>query len=103
MVTIIITMKKTIQGNKIIEFNNLLNKYKKYAKKEGFRLNPNEQIVKSLILAFIKRKKLKGEHYCPCRRIIGNKEEDKKIICPCIYHKEEILEQGHCLCHLFFK
>jgi len=43
-----------------------------------------------------------GERYCPCRVITGNFEEDKVIICPCIYHKQEIKDWGHCLCRLFF-
>jgi ferredoxin-thioredoxin reductase catalytic chain len=85
------------------EFNDLLKKHQAYAKKNNFCLNPNSDIIKSLILAIIKKKHKYGKEYCPCRRISGNKEIDEKITCPCVYHKKEIEEQGHCLCHLFFK
>ncbi len=27
--------------------------------------------------------------------------EDRKFICPCYRHKEDIAETGHCICHLF--
>jgi glutaredoxin len=27
--------------------------------------------------------------------------EDRKFICPCYRHEEDIAETGHCLCHLF--
>lgn len=81
----------------------LLEEYRVYAKREGFRLNPDKELVKSLIKALIEREKKYGESYCPCRLIKGDKEEDKKIICPCIYHKKEIEEDGYCHCLLFVK
>jgi len=81
----------------------LIKKYKQHAKKNGFRLNPDKNIVDSIIDLQIKNKEEKGEFYCPCRRVTGNKEEDKKIICPCVYHKEEINKFGHCHCFLFVK
>jgi len=27
--------------------------------------------------------------------------EDRKFICPCYRHKDDIAEMGHCICHLF--
>jgi len=33
---------------------------------------------------------------------VGNKE-DKKKICPCVWHKDEIREMGHCHCMLFMR
>ena len=27
--------------------------------------------------------------------------EDRKFICPCYRHEQDIAETGHCLCHLF--
>jgi mycoredoxin len=27
--------------------------------------------------------------------------KDRKFICPCYRHKEDIAETGHCICHLF--
>lgn len=81
----------------------LTEEYEDYAKKSGFQLNPNQEVVKRLIKGLLGNEKKYGQRYCPCRRITGNKEEDKPKICPCLYHKEEIKKDGHCLCGLFVK
>ena len=85
------------------EVEKLIKEYDKYAKENGFQLNPDFKIVKNIVKALIEREKKFGKRYCPCRRITGDKKKDEKIICPCIYHKEEIKNQGHCLCNLFVK
>ncbi len=74
-----------------------------YAEEHGFRLNPDAKIVEGTIKGLLENEKKHGQRYCPCRRVTRNREEDKKIICPCIFHKKEIETQGHCLCQLFFK
>lgn len=86
-----------------LEENLLLQEYRAYAEKNGFSLNPDRRITETIIRSLLARKKEFGERYCPCRKISGDKEEDKKIICPCVYHFEEIEKQGKCLCGLFVK
>jgi len=85
------------------KFEKLLKEYQSYAKKNGFRLNPDQEMANSLIKALLEREKKYGARYCPCRVVSGNKEKDKKIICPCVYHKKEIKKDGHCHCFLFVK
>ena len=74
----------------------LIKEYKQYAEKNGFRLNPNKKIVENLIKVLIKNEEKFGKKYCPCRKIHRD-----DIVCPCVYHKEEIKKQGHCHCFLF--
>ncbi len=74
-----------------------------YAKKVGYKLNPDKKIVDKLEKGLLKNFSVYGETYCPCRAITGNKEKDKIIICPCIFHKDEIKQMGHCHCFLFVK
>ena len=81
----------------------VIEEYEKYAKENGFRLNPNKKLVEGTIKGLIINKKKFGQSYCPCRRLTGHKEKDKNMICPCIYSKKEIEEQGHCRCLLFVK
>jgi len=76
---------------------------KEHAEKTGIRLNPEQRIVEAISKALAANEKDKGARYCPCRQITGNKEEDKKIICPCTYHLNEIKKDGHCHCKLFVK
>lgn len=72
--------------------------YEYYAKENGLKLNPNRKIVESIVKSLMNR-----HGYCPCRIITEDKEENKKIICPCFYHKDEIKKDGHCHCNLFVK
>jgi ferredoxin-thioredoxin reductase catalytic chain len=46
-----------------------------------------------------------GYLYCPCRMadISGDLVRDKRISCPCAYHKREIMDVGYCKCELFTK
>jgi ferredoxin-thioredoxin reductase catalytic chain len=75
----------------------------RYANKKGFILNPNEEMLHLVIEGLSRNKVEHGKQYCPCRIISGNEEEDRKIVCPCIYHEDEIETDGICHCSLFFK
>jgi ferredoxin-thioredoxin reductase catalytic chain len=76
---------------------------KNKADKEGIKFNINSIIVDGVLNGLIRNKEKHGEYYCPCRRVTKDKEADKKIVCPCIYHSDEIKKQGHCHCLLFVK
>lgn len=73
----------------------------RYAESQGFKLNPDEKVVESIIKGMIDNEENHGFRYCPCRAITGDKEKDRKIICPCFWHKDEIKDTGRCLCGLF--
>ena len=74
-----------------------------YAKKVGINLNPNNKAVEMAIKGLFKNQKEKGELYCPCRLVSGDKKKDSEIICPCAFHRGEIEIEGHCRCLLFSK
>jgi len=90
-------------GDAMGKVEEIIEEYEKYAGKNGFKLNPEKNVVYGTISRLLENEKKYGERYCPCRVVTGNKEEDKKIICPCAYHKKEIEEQGHCHCFLFVR
>lgn len=75
----------------------------RYAKKKGFVLNQNAKELADIISGLSRNKINFGKQYCPCRLRTGDKEKDRDIICPCIYHRDEIEKDGHCHCMLFFK
>ncbi len=81
----------------------LIKKSKEYADSVGIKLNPDELVLNGVIKGLLKNKELKGELYCPCRMVTGDKEKDKEIICPCVFHRGEIELQGKCHCRLFVK
>jgi thioredoxin 1 len=94
-------MKNKKESEENIE--GLIKGYQEYAEENGFKLNPNREVVERLVKGLLENEKKYGARYCPCRRVTGNLEEDKPKICPCVWHKEEIDEQGHCFCGLFWK
>jgi ferredoxin-thioredoxin reductase catalytic chain len=74
----------------------LIKKYEEHSEANGIRLNPKEKIVEHIVESLFKNEEKFGKKYCPCRRV-----HDDASVCPCIYHKKEIEDQGHCLCFLF--
>ncbi|MEM4270681.1 MAG: ferredoxin-thioredoxin reductase catalytic domain-containing protein [Candidatus Pacearchaeota archaeon] len=84
------------------EAEKLKQKLQKYADSKNLKLNDDEKVTENIILALLRNKKFKGDIYCPCRVITGDKNKDKDIVCPCVFHRGEIELQGHCKCNLFF-
>ena len=85
------------------EIKEIIKWYENYAKRNGFRLNPDRATVERLVKGLLANEKKYGARYCPCRRVTGNIEEDRPKICPCRWHREEIKRDGHCHCWLFFR
>ena len=86
-----------------MEVEKLLKEMKKYAESQGFRLNPDPNVVITIAKGLIENEKKYGHRYCPCRTIAGDRGEDALKICPCEWHRAEIEEGGRCLCGLFVK
>jgi len=96
-------LEKMLNEDSSTEIKKILREYEDYANKNGLKLNPNSEVVERIIKGLLENEKKYGKRYCPCRRVTGIVENDKKNICPCAYHLEEIKKNGHCLCGLFQK
>ena len=86
-----------------MEKETLIENCQEYARENGFSLNPDKTAVERIVRGLLESEKKHGFQYCPCRRVTGNKEEDKKNICPCQFHISELEKDGRCLCGLFVK
>lgn len=75
----------------------------KYASSNGWRVNADPEKLAVIIRGLLRNKERFGERYCPCRIKSGDREKDRGIICPCIYHRDEIEQDGQCHCNLFFR
>ena len=73
----------------------------KHAAESPYRLNPDERVVAALIKGLVRRKTQFGDYYCPCRVVTGDEEADRRTVCPCETHPQEIAETGKCHCGLF--
>lgn len=73
-----------------------------YAGRHGLKVNPDQRVLDVVIRGLARNCKRFGKPYCPCRLRTGDKEKDREIECPCVFHQEEIDTVGHCHCNLFF-
>jgi ferredoxin-thioredoxin reductase catalytic subunit len=84
-----------------IEFEQLLKAMERYAESQGFRLNPDGEVVATVLKGLIENERKYGRRYCPCRPVTGDEKQDDPKICPCVFHREEIKQMGRCHCGLF--
>ncbi|MDD5111922.1 MAG: ferredoxin-thioredoxin reductase catalytic domain-containing protein [Candidatus Altiarchaeota archaeon] len=76
---------------------------RKYAERAGFMLNPDRQVVGMIVDGLLDNMEKHGKPYCPCRPMTSDDAENRKNVCPCVYHKDEIAKDGKCHCWLFVK
>lgn len=75
----------------------------KYAKKKNYDINPNKMVSTNLKIWLTEMEGIYGKRLCPCFDPSGGRENDKAMICPCVYIDDEIEEYGTCHCALFGK
>lgn len=69
--------------------------------KKGYYFNKNMDRTLDIIKGLITNKNRYGYLACPCRLASGERDEDKDIICPCVYREPDVKEFGTCYCHLY--
>jgi len=74
---------------------------RKHAESRGLIMNPDQATVRPLLEGLLAN----GERYrlrtCPCRPAVGDIENDRDIVCPCVYAEADVTEYGACYCWLF--
>jgi ferredoxin-thioredoxin reductase catalytic chain len=73
----------------------------RYAKSQGIQLNQDNSLVMGILKGLLENEKRHGYRSCPCRLASGVREEDRDIICPCVYSRPDIAEYGSCYCGLY--
>ncbi|UCE78534.1 MAG: ferredoxin:thioredoxin reductase [Nitrospiraceae bacterium] len=68
---------------------------------KGYFFNNDTKTVHELLDGLLLNKKRYGYMSCPCRLASGNREQDKDIICPCVYREPDVKEYGSCYCGLY--
>ncbi len=84
-----------------MEVQTLFEMLKKAQEPKGYFFNPDKEKVFELLEALITNKDRYGYMACPCRLASGDKENDKDIICPCVYRTPDVKEYGSCYCNLY--
>ena len=79
----------------------LYERMKKVQEPKGYYFNKDMDRVLELLEALILNKNRYGYMGCPCRLLSGDRENDRDIICPCIYSVPDIEDYGSCYCNLY--
>lgn len=78
-----------------------IEKLKKDAAAGGYTLNPDEEFVADLTAGMLSNDDRYGIESCPCRLFEGSAEDNRDIICPCVYRDDDLAEYGACFCALY--
>ena len=74
---------------------------KKIQEAKGYYFNEDMDMTMPLIESLLANKERLGYMACPCRLANEEFEDDKDIICPCVYRKADVEEFGACYCALY--
>jgi ferredoxin-thioredoxin reductase catalytic chain len=79
----------------------LYERLRKYQEPLGYFFNRDRDTVFELLEGLVLNKERYGYMSCPCRLALGSYEEDRDIICPCVYRAPDVKEYGSCYCGLY--
>ncbi|SDB47974.1 Ferredoxin-thioredoxin reductase, catalytic subunit [Desulfonatronum thiosulfatophilum] len=74
---------------------------RKIQEPKGYFFNKDQEMVMELMQSLLTNKDRYGYMACPCRLPAGEKEQDKDILCPCVYRVPDVKEYGSCYCGLY--
>ena len=83
------------------EVDELYDMLKKVNEPKGYYLNGDKEKTFELLRGLLINKKRYGYMACPCRLASGKRENDRDIVCPCIYREPDVKEYGSCFCSLY--
>ena len=84
------------------EYNENLSRITKIARDNGCSLNPDKERLEKVVGLMTMNKNEFGKYFCPCKQSHPLKVETD-VLCPCPSLTQEIEEDGHCYCRLFFQ
>lgn len=85
----------------MMDAQTLFEQLKKVQAPKGYFFNTDMERVLDLMEALLTNKKRYGYMGCPCRLVSGDRENDRDIICPCVYREPDVAEYGSCYCNLY--
>jgi ferredoxin-thioredoxin reductase catalytic chain len=84
-----------------MDVEKLYDMLKKSQEPKGYLFNKDKERVFELLEALLTNKSRYGYMGCPCRLLSGDKENDRDIICPCVYRTPDVEAFGSCYCNLY--
>ncbi|MGL1862531.1 MAG: ferredoxin:thioredoxin reductase [Pseudodesulfovibrio sp.] len=74
---------------------------KRIQEPKGYYFNTDMDMTMPLLESLLTNKERMGYMACPCRLANEEFEDDKDIICPCVYREKDVEEYGACYCALY--
>ncbi|MCP4689638.1 MAG: ferredoxin:thioredoxin reductase [Desulfobacterales bacterium] len=74
---------------------------KKSQEPKGYYFSGDRERVLELLKGLLINKERYGYMACPCRLATEDRENDRDIICPCVYREADVAEYGSCYCNLY--
>ncbi len=74
---------------------------KKSQEPKGYYFNRDKERVFELLAGLLANKERYGYMACPCRLATEDRENDRDIICPCVYREPDVKAYGTCYCNLY--
>ncbi len=68
---------------------------------KGYFFNTDMEMTLPLLESLLVNKARYGYMACPCRLASGSFENDRDIVCPCVYREPDVAEYGACFCGLY--
>jgi ferredoxin-thioredoxin reductase catalytic subunit len=84
-----------------MNIENLYEQLRKIQEPKGYFFNVDKPFVLGLLESLTVNKERYGYMSCPCRLSSGVRDQDKDIVCPCIYREPDVKEYGSCYCGLY--
>jgi ferredoxin-thioredoxin reductase catalytic subunit len=84
------------------EYNENLWRIKKIAQEHNYLLNPDLERLQKVVGLMTMNHNEFGKYYCPCKQS-HPLDPQKDVLCPCSPLADEVKNDGHCFCKLFFK
>ncbi len=79
----------------------LYERMKKVQEPKGYYFNNDRDRTLELLEALVENKERYGYMGCPCRLLSADRDNDKDVICPCVYSVPDIEEYGSCYFNLY--
>jgi ferredoxin-thioredoxin reductase catalytic chain len=76
---------------------------RRYASYAPYRLVADPVALRNLIRGLARNWVKHGLPLCPCKQVTGDRVQDRRLVCPCKDHHDEIKQYGSCCCGLFWK
>ena len=83
------------------EVDDLYDRLRTVQEAKGYFFNNDKERTFDLLRGLMTNKDRYGYMACPCRLASGKQEQDKDIICPCVYRQPDVEEFGSCYCQLY--